>query len=238
MISASHSTASPAGPTCHPVRLCRPGALGHTVEVRHELRQILEATPEAVDVGDAAPRAESIPGRGRRARRRGRPCVCRAGHSRSERRPTARDAAIQQGCGRHREAARRRRIVETRRPAATVRRCQARASFRRRSIRWFGRAIEQLPYNLRSGRARCVPPGDERHHICGVFRTVVQNDPIRASPRKVNLSAVVAGNVRRDPQRVTLVSTCVGETIGSVTERGMTGPTIRGVRRVHRGGRR
>ena len=31
---------------------CAVRGFGHTVEVRHEPRQIFEATPEAVDVGD------------------------------------------------------------------------------------------------------------------------------------------------------------------------------------------
>ncbi len=51
MISASHSTARPAGPAATQCDRAV-SEFGHTVEVGHESRQVLEAPPEAVDLGD------------------------------------------------------------------------------------------------------------------------------------------------------------------------------------------
>ena len=60
-----------------PVR-CAVRRFRHPVEVRHEPRQILEATPERVDVGDRDLQVESIREHARRARRRARSSCCRA----------------------------------------------------------------------------------------------------------------------------------------------------------------
>ena len=75
MISASHSTASPAGPAATQCDLPSEPSVD-PVEVGHELRQILEATPEAVDVGDRYFQRESIPERGCRARRQALLACC------------------------------------------------------------------------------------------------------------------------------------------------------------------
>ena len=73
MISASHSTASPPGPAATQCDL--PSAVvRHPVEVRHELRQIVEATPEAVDVGDRHFQANRLPNMNAALAAEGRTC--------------------------------------------------------------------------------------------------------------------------------------------------------------------
>ena len=95
MISASHSTASPAGPTATQCDLPS-GRLRHTVEVRHEPRQVLEATPEPVDVGERHLESNRFAHVHATLSAEGSPGVVGLGEAVQNYGPIARDAAIQQ----------------------------------------------------------------------------------------------------------------------------------------------
>ena len=85
----------PAGPGGFPMRLAV-GRGRHPVEVRHELRQIVEASPETVGVGDRHFQANRLPNMNSALAAEGRTCGVGLCVAVDNVRPMAGDASIQQ----------------------------------------------------------------------------------------------------------------------------------------------
>lgn len=76
----------------------------HAVEVCHELRQVVEASPETVGVGDRDFEANGLPDMKSTVSAEARTCPVSLCVATENVRPTAGDASVQEGCSRHRQA--------------------------------------------------------------------------------------------------------------------------------------
>ncbi len=154
----------PGRPGCNPVRSAV-RILCHTVEVRHEPRQVLEATPEPVDLGERDLKSNRFAHMDATRSAEGSLGVVGLGEAVHKFRPMPGDAAIQQGCRRRRHKVADhgppRRADDQQQCAATKREPVFRIAQRGGSVVQTGR----LPCGYRVNSMLCTRVGRAAPHL-------------------------------------------------------------------------